>query len=89
MFNITVTKQMISQEICGELCGIAEMNQDSTFKLSDKFILIEKWNDKRPLSISYELVLQGYHCYQTDRIPSFISKDWNISFLIYRKLKGL
>jgi len=89
MFNVTITKQMISQEICGELCGIAERNQDRTFKLSDRFTFIRNWNDKGHLTVTHEIVLQGYHCYLTERIPAFISKDWNLSFLMYKKLKGL
>jgi hypothetical protein len=87
--TITVTKQDISQEICGELCMIAESNQDRSFELDDKFVLVRKWNDKGPLTITWRLVLQGFHCYGTNRIPEFISRDWNLSFLIYKKLKGL
>jgi hypothetical protein len=87
--TIQVTKQMISQEICGHLCGMAEACQDSSYELDDKFILIRNWSDNGPLRITWRLVLQGYHCYGTERIPSFISKDWHLSFKIYKKLKGL
>ena len=87
--TIQITKQMVSQEICGQLCWMAESNQDRSFELTDKFTLIKNWNKRGPLIVSYKIVLQGYHCYGTERIPAFISKDWNLSLKIYKKLKGL
>lgn len=89
METIQITKQMISQEICEHLCMMAESNQDRSFELDDKFILVKNWNEKGPLTITWRLVLQGFHCYGTDRIPVFISNDWKLSFNIYKKLKGL
>jgi hypothetical protein len=87
--TIHITKQMVAQEICGHLCGMAESCQNSSYELDDKFVLVKRWNEDRPLTITWQLVLQGYHCYGTDRIPSFISRDWNLSLRIYKKLKGL
>ena len=87
--TIQITKQMVSQEICGHLCAIAESNQDRSFELTDKFVLIKDWNEKGPLVASYKIVLQGYHCYGTDRIPAFISNNWDLSLKMYKKLKGL
>jgi hypothetical protein len=87
--TITITEEIISQEICGHLCGMAESNQDRSFELDDKFILIKNWNEKGPLTVTWRIVLQGYHCYGTDRIPEFISRDWNMSMRIFKKLKGL
>ena len=89
MFNVIITKQMISQAICEKLCGIAEMNQDNPSKPTDRFILVREWNSKGALSVTYDVLLEGFHCYDTERIPSFISEDWDVSFLIYKKLKGL
>lgn len=87
--TITITKQMVSQEICGHLCAMAESAQDSSYELDDKFVFIRNWSDKGPLRITWQLILQGYHCYGTDRIPAFISRDWNLSLKIYKKLKSL
>jgi hypothetical protein len=88
--TITITKQMIAEEICGHLCGMAESCQNSSYELDDKFVLIRNWNERGgPLRITWQLILQGYHCYGTDRIPPFISRDWNLSLKIYKKLKSL
>lgn len=87
--TITITKQMIAEEICGHLCAMAESRQDSSYELDDKFVLIKNWNERGPLTITWRLILQGYHCYGSDRIPPFISRDWNMSLNIYKKLKSL
>jgi hypothetical protein len=92
MNTITITKQMIADEICGRLCGIAERNQDVSFNLTDKFILIKDWNGKAPLMITWNNILHGYNSfdgYKATRIPEFISKDWNRAFKVYKKLKHL
>ena len=87
--TITVTKKMITDEICGHLCMMAESNQDRSFELNDLFVLIKDWDNGHPLQVSYKIILIGYHAYGTDRIPEFISKDWNRALKIYKKLKGL
>lgn len=80
---------MITEEICGHLCGIAESCQDSSYELDDMFVIIKNWNDGRPLRASWRIILQGFHCYGTDRIPPFISDDWNRAVRMYKKLKDL
>lgn len=90
--TLTVTKQMIADEICGRLCGIAERNQDESFNLSDKFILIKNFIGDRNLTITYEKVLEGYHAYdgyKATHIPEFISNDWHRAFMMYKKFKHL
>ena len=87
--TIEVTKQEISNTICEEMCMIAESCQDSSFNLTDKFIIIKDWDNGKPLRATWEIILKGYHCYGTDRIPEFFSKDWNRSLEIFKKLKGL
>jgi len=90
--NITITKQMIADEICSRLCGMAESNQENSFELSDQFILIRNWTDKGHLMVTYDQILNGYHSfdgYKATRIPEFISKDWDKSFNIYKRLKHL
>lgn len=87
--TITVTKEMIVEEICGVLCGMAEGNQDRSFELTDMFVFIKDWDNNQPLMVSYRIILLGYHAYGTDKIPSFISRDWNRALKMYKKLKGL
>jgi hypothetical protein len=94
--TIEITKEMIANEICGHLCMMAESNQDESFELSDKFILIKNWEDGKPLTVTYAVILKGYHCYGGDdrypertRIPEFISSNWERAEKIYKKLKGL
>ena len=92
MRTIVITKQMIADEICGRLCGIAERNQERSFNLSDKFILIKNFVGDKNLTITYEKVLEGFHAYdgyRATRIPEFISKDWNRAFMMYKRFKHL
>jgi hypothetical protein len=86
--TIKITKQMITEAICGHLCGIAE-GATKSYELTDKFVIIRDWDNGKPLRATWEIILKGYHCYGTDRIPEFISKDWNRSIKMFKKLKGL
>jgi hypothetical protein len=87
--TIQITKKMVTDEICGTLCMMAESSQHSSYELTDMFTLIKDWDNGHPLKVSWRVILIGYHAYGTDRIPEFISKDWNRSLKIYKKLKGL
>ena len=87
--TIQITKEMITDEICGHLCMMAESCQDSSYELDDKFVVVEDWDGGKPLTATWRIVLQGYHCYGSDRIPAFISKDWNRAIKLYKKLKSL
>ena len=86
--TIKITKQMVTKAICEHLCGIAESSTKS-YELTDKFVIIKDWDNGKPLRATWEIILIGYHCYGTDRIPQFISRDWNKSVKIFKKLKGL
>lgn len=90
--RVIITKQMIADEICGRLCGIAEANQDREIDLNHMGVFIKNWNGDIPLKIKWSTVLEGYHAfdgYKATRIPEFISKDWGRAFNIYKRLKGL
>jgi hypothetical protein len=92
MNTITITKQMIADEICGRLCRMVESNQSYPFELSDQFILIRNWTDKDHLMVTYDQILNGYRSFdgnKATRIPEFISKDWDKSFNIYKRLKNI
>jgi hypothetical protein len=97
MFTINVTKEMIANEICGHLCGIAESCQDGPSPaLDERIVIIKDWNDGKPLTATWEVILLGYHCYGADdscpektRIPKFISNNWERAEKMYRKLKRL
>jgi hypothetical protein len=86
--TIKITKQMVSEAICSQLCMIAE-SSTSSYELTDEFIIIRDFDNGKPLRATWEIVLMGYHCYGTNRIPEFISRDWNRSLRIFKKLKSL
>jgi hypothetical protein len=90
--KITITKQMIADEICCHLCYMAEASQDRSFELDHKFVFIKNWNGEQPLTVTYGVVLKGYHAFDGNkaaRIPEFISKDWQRALKIYKRLKHL
>lgn len=90
--TLTVTKQMIADEICSRLCGMVESNQDESFDMSDTFVLIDNFKDGKDLVIRWCKILEGYNAYdgyKATRIPEFISNDWNRAFDIYKRLKHL
>jgi hypothetical protein len=97
IMTIEITKEMIANEICGHLCGIAESCQDGPSpKLDDKIVIIKDWENGQPLTATWEVILKGYHCYGGDdrfpektRIPAFISTNWERAEKMYKKLKGL
>lgn len=90
MYTITLTKQEISQTICGELCMMAESMQDGPIPKDGKFILVYDWDGSgRNLTVTYDIMMIGYHYYGTDRIPKFIESNWDRALKIYKRLKGL
>jgi hypothetical protein len=92
MLTLTVTKQMIADEICSRLCGMIESNQDESFESCDKFVFIKDFKDGKNLIISYSKMLEGYNAYdgyKAIRIPEFISNDWDRAFDMYKRLKNI
>lgn len=90
--KLTVTKQMIADEICYRCCMIAEANQDRFIAPDHLGVFIKNFDGVNPLKIRWNDVLHGYHAFdgnKATRIPEFISKDWQRSLNIYKRLKFL
>jgi len=97
VMTIQITKEMIANEICGHLCGIAESVQCSPSpELDDKFVIIKDWDNGQPLTATWAVILKGYHSYGGDdrfpektKIPAFISNNWERAERMYMKIKGI
>jgi hypothetical protein len=93
---ITITQQEISQAICLHIVGMLESATGSCSEpLSEgNYELVRQWEQKedgswRGINIHSDLMWDAYNAYGTQRIPEFISKNWDRAEKLFRIIKDI